>query len=556
MSKSVSAFLLLLILLLLFSTTAAAASVYKVDIDINFVENWFFSKYDVDIYLNDLLVDTLSHGEDYSDVLYVEEGKNNIFLEKHGDSSIKGIIKLDVKGNTTVKCTILCFNDEISVTDIKIDTEKKNADEIAPESTVKPTIALTPVITEAPTPTPTSAVTEIPVGEAIPVINDEFDVSESESNRNISGTQPDNGEMSLEIPQEAQVAAKFEDLDLAAMTDEELNEALEAIKAEQRSRIKTKVVLNRTELVLNVGKTDKITATVEDLPEGEKAPKLEWSTSDKSVVTCNNGTVKALRAGEATISCNVRLSDGSLIYGECIIQVNTPISSLSVGKTSVNLNVGDSYLVPITIKPENASVKTVEYESTKPEVASVNSKGEIEGISAGNASISITTTDGSQKKATIFVKVTEKEYFPKGKTKTLTGTKTGIVCDVINQQFSKNLKDIFKNQMLSTLTATMTAYQLASLDKDINIDINYTKDSIMYIGLSKKDNALLYMAFQDTDGKFFLAAVTAKKNTIMYTKAKISRSEVKEFMKSSCVQYAGVSAEEVLYADEVLANME
>ena len=78
-------------------------------------------------------------------------------------------------------------------------------------------------------------------------------------------------------------------IQLTELTDEQLIKAADAIRAEQRARIKTRICLNCSEMTLFVGKNQKIEATVIELPEGERTPKLEWSTSNKAIATCNNG---------------------------------------------------------------------------------------------------------------------------------------------------------------------------------------------------------------------------------------------------------------------------
>lgn len=532
MKRFLSAFIAMLLMLLLFCATSFAASVYKVTIDVDFIGNLIFSTYDVDMYLNDLLLEQLPHGKDYEGTFYAEEGTNTIYFYKDGDKSIKGTLKIDLTGDATVKCTIYCHSNEITVRDVSINIETPSIQNAVPE------------ISDAPA--AEAIVTEEPKTEAESTVR--------------SFTESDNESVTVESTEEKndpeKTTVSFADVDLSSMTDQELADALAAIKTEQKKRVKTRIVLDRSEITLLVGKTDKLTAMVEDLPEGESEPILEWHTSDKNLVTCSDGTIKALKEGSVIISCSGTLANGASIYSECSVQTVIPIASVAAEKASINMMTGETYTPTFKFKPENASVKKMTYISSKPEVASVDANGTIKGLTAGNTVITATTTDGSQKTATIKVKVAEKEYFPKQKSTTLTGKKTGIVCEVLNEQFSSNLKDLFRNQMLPTVAATMTAYQLSLVDKKFDVDINYKSDSIMYIGLSKKDNTVLFMAFQDVDGKFYLASVTPKKNTIVYTKSKISRDEVKEFMNESCSQYTGVSADEVLYANEIVGSLE
>lgn len=197
---------------------------------------------------------------------------------------------------------------------------------------------------------------------------------------------------------------------LDSLTDEELAAAAAAVVAEQRLRIKTKVVLDKEEITIITGKTDKITGSVEELPEGEKTPKLEWNTSDKSIVTVNNGQIRAVAGGNAVVSCGATLSDGTYIYAECKITVNVPVSSVTVDKKTIDLSAGDSFTPVFTFKPENASETGLTFESTNPEAATVNDKGEIKGVATGKATITAKTIDGSGKSVTITVSVKYNGY--------------------------------------------------------------------------------------------------------------------------------------------------
>lgn len=198
--------------------------------------------------------------------------------------------------------------------------------------------------------------------------------------------------------------------DLADLTDAQLAEAAEAIRAEQRARIKTKVVLDKTNLKLAVGKTDKIAEKVEDLPNGEKVAKTEWSSSDKTKVSVNNGQIKAVAGGEAVITCMVTLSDGTSLSAECMVTVIVPVASVTTDKKSVSLSVGESSKPQFTFKPNNASETGLDYKSSDPDVAAVDENGTITGKAAGKATITATTVDGSGKSVAITVTVKNDGY--------------------------------------------------------------------------------------------------------------------------------------------------
>ena len=204
------------------------------------------------------------------------------------------------------------------------------------------------------------------------------------------------------------VAESIFKVDLSELSDEQLIEAADAIRAEQKSRIKTHVVLNNSEITINVKASQKIEAQIIDLPEGEKVPKLEWTTSDKSIVTCSNGTIKALSGGYAIITCSAVLADGTNISAECAVQVVVPVASISSDKKSIDISGGESVQPVYTVKPENATVQALSFESSDEKVAMVDENGRITGTGDGNAKVIVSTTDGSNKSITINVKVVDR----------------------------------------------------------------------------------------------------------------------------------------------------
>ncbi len=197
---------------------------------------------------------------------------------------------------------------------------------------------------------------------------------------------------------------------LDSLSDEQLEEALAAVKAEQRARIKTKIVLDKEDITIIMRKADKITASIEGLPEGEKVPKLEWTTSDKAIVTVNNGQIRAVAGGNAIVTCGATLSDGTYIYSECKITVNVPVASITVDKKTRDLSAGDTFSPVFSFKPDNASETSLVFESSDPDIATVSDKGIIKGVASGKATITAKTIDGSGKSIVITVNVKYNDY--------------------------------------------------------------------------------------------------------------------------------------------------
>jgi len=161
----------------------------------------------------------------------------------------------------------------------------------------------------------------------------------------------------------------------------------------------TGVSLNKASLSLAVGGTETLKATVS--PSNATNKTVSWATSNSAVATVQNGTVTAKSAGTATIT--VTSADGNK-KATCAVTVTTPVSSVSLNKPSLSLNVGSSETLTATVSPGNATNKNVSWATSNSAVATVQN-GTVTAKSAGTATITVTTADGN-KKATCAVTVT------------------------------------------------------------------------------------------------------------------------------------------------------
>lgn len=73
-----------------------------------------------------------------------------------------------------------------------------------------------------------------------------------------------------------------------------------------------------------------------------------------------------------------------------------PVSGVGLAPSESSLTVGDTLQLVATVYPVNATNKAVTYASSDAEVASVSETGLVTALSAGTATITVTTTDGSK----------------------------------------------------------------------------------------------------------------------------------------------------------------
>ena len=73
-----------------------------------------------------------------------------------------------------------------------------------------------------------------------------------------------------------------------------------------------------------------------------------------------------------------------------------PVTGVSLDKTSLTLTTGKSGTLTATVAPANASNKAVSWASDNTSVATVDQNGKVTAVSAGTATITVTTVDGSK----------------------------------------------------------------------------------------------------------------------------------------------------------------
>lgn len=78
---------------------------------------------------------------------------------------------------------------------------------------------------------------------------------------------------------------------------------------------------------------------------------------------------------------------------------------LSLNKTNTNLPVGGTEYLVANIFPDNATYKSIKWTSSDPNVVAVSTNGQILGRTTGTATITASSTDGSNLSATCEVTV-------------------------------------------------------------------------------------------------------------------------------------------------------
>lgn len=143
------------------------------------------------------------------------------------------------------------------------------------------------------------------------------------------------------------------------------------------------------------GESRQLNVTVR--PENASVPDVTWSSDNPKVAKVSDtGLVEGISAGEATIHAVTK--DGGKM-ATCLVKVGTPVSGISLSKSSASMYVGDSPLaLTAAITPSNASDKSVVWSSSDASVASVAAGSGLDAtvtpVAAGTATITVSTPDG------------------------------------------------------------------------------------------------------------------------------------------------------------------
>ena len=154
----------------------------------------------------------------------------------------------------------------------------------------------------------------------------------------------------------------------------------------------TEIRLNYSKLVLdkNSSNIPKLEATI--LPDTTYVNNsIVWDSSNKNVVTVENGKLTLIGNGEAQIT----VSTENGYTAQCSITVITPITSLAVSPTSETVYVGNTIQLTGTVNPSNTTESTL-WTSSNTDVATVSDTGLVTAKSAGTATITFKNSSGTK----------------------------------------------------------------------------------------------------------------------------------------------------------------
>ncbi len=163
------------------------------------------------------------------------------------------------------------------------------------------------------------------------------------------------------------------------------------------------ITVSPTTLTLIVGEVGELSAVI--APENATSNLVTWSTSDKKIASVSQfGRVSAIGVGTAVITAKNGKKTAT-----CKVTVNpVKVTGVTVSPATAEVYDFSELTLKANVQPANATDKTVTWESSDKNLATVNKDGVVSTLAPGKVTITATTTDGGFKaSAQITIKKSE-----------------------------------------------------------------------------------------------------------------------------------------------------
>lgn len=123
-------------------------------------------------------------------------------------------------------------------------------------------------------------------------------------------------------------------------------------------------------------------------PEDADNQNVTWESSDDGIASVSSdGTVTAVSAGQATVTVITEDGNKKDRCNVIVTAVDHPVEDIRIDPEEYELEIGKSFIPEVIFTPENATDKTLVWESSDNSVASVTAKGEVIGLAEGQVTI-------------------------------------------------------------------------------------------------------------------------------------------------------------------------
>lgn len=251
----------------------------------------------------------------------------------------------------------------------------------------------------------------------------------------------------------------------------------------------TSIKISEASKELIVGELFSLSYKIE--PENTTNKSVTWKSSNENVaIVSDNGQVTAISDGDVTISVSI----GSF-KDECVIKVHpVRVTGVSLSKTSVAVEVLESFKLESSITPISAKNKNVTWKSSNEEVATVDNLGKVYAKGVGSAIITVVTEDGEFSAS---ANVNVFDYLSKisvSLSRSYTVTSAGAYTQV---------SGVLKNDSKKTIVAKkVSTYENGSFLSDLEINRTVLSGTEISYGV-KRDGNFQFVYECEYDGETF-----------------------------------------------------
>ncbi len=231
----------------------------------------------------------------------------------------------------------------------------------------------------------------------------------------------------------------------------------------------TSISLSQTSKTMKVGDSSTLSATI--APSDAEDKRVTWSSSNPSVVSVTaSGAIQALSKGTAIVTATT--VDGSF-SASCTVKVEGTVSSISLDKTMLRLEVGSNSTLKATTYPDEALSSNISWTSSDASIVSV-SGGYVYAYKVGTATITVSYGDLT---ATCTVIVSEKSVVKEDTKENTDGSKT----------VTKEEKTVSGDSTITTNTEETKDKDDKSMGSDVKISAESENKAVKTEATVKKD---------------------------------------------------------------------
>lgn len=225
------------------------------------------------------------------------------------------------------------------------------------------------------------------------------------------------------------------------------------------------------------------------LPLDATETTITYTSSNPEVATINGmGRITALAVGTTTItaSCQDVSASFELQVGE-EEDTTIPVSDIEIGSHESEVKVGETLSISATVLPADATNSTITYKSSDEGIATVNSTGEVQGISKGTVIIYV-TAENITKEVSIAVKVpttglsVNNDYLilKKGNTFQLSASVTPVEANqvVIYRSMDEDIATVSDSGLVSAKKIGNTTIMVSNGDSSVAVSVIVNQNAV------------------------------------------------------------------------------